>query len=381
MDSVSPLGFGPEEGDTAAPDERVPNPVAARLRRQLDRTRGRLGEGAGVGAYDTTLAKGIAGEELVGEDLERRLPGSGCVVLHSLRFLAWGDIDHLVIGPGGITVVDAKNWSGTVTVRRSLPRVGTRSRRREVDKLDRQLAGVRLALLHAQPALRSTSIRGVMCLAAEPERPAEELRGGLVLAGSAAAAEIAARPGRLSIEDTEQLRTVLVQHLPQVKRGAIDELLQPPSRVAHVSAAVPRQARRRRRPRRRSARSAPVRVLGVCVAAVMMIAGLAAFVSAFSHLRFVPPPATAGVLQLRLSHRHGHVVVHYRAAAGDAVRITLRGDGRRRRVRLRATGGRQTWVGPRFAAGDHQIRVQACVLAQRRRCTGRAARASLHVRM
>ena len=316
----------------------------------------------------------------MGEGLERRLTGSGCVVLHSVQFLAWGDIDHLVIGPGGITVVDTKNWSGTVTVRRSLPRVGTRSRRREVDKLDRQLAGVRLALLHAPPALRSTSVRGVMCLAAEPERPSEELRDGLVLAGSAAAAEIAARPGRLSVEDIEQLRTVLVQHLPQVKRGAIDELLQPPAPVARPLAAVPGQARRWGRRRRRIVWSAPIRVLGVCAAVLVMVAGLGAFVLAFSHLRFVPLPATAGPLGLRLSRRHGHVVVHYRAPAGDAVRITVRGDGRRRRVRLHATGSRQTWVGPRVAAGHGQIHARACVLDQRGRCTGPTARASLHVR-
>ncbi|HEX3764034.1 MAG TPA: nuclease-related domain-containing protein, partial [Kofleriaceae bacterium] len=52
--------------------------------------------------------QGVVGEELVGGELERLLAGSGCLIVNSLRFLWFGDIDHLVIGPGGITVIDAK---------------------------------------------------------------------------------------------------------------------------------------------------------------------------------------------------------------------------------------------------------------------------------
>jgi Nuclease-related domain len=376
MDSSSPLGFGPDDADAAAPDQGAADPIAARQRRRLERRQARLGDGASAGVYDTALGKGIAGEERVGADLERRLAGLGCVVLHSLRFLGWGDIDHLVIGPGGITVVDAKNWSGTVTVRGAVPRAGRRSKRGEVDKLDRQLAGVRLALLHAQPALRSTSTRAVMCLAAEPEWPVQELRGGLLLAGSSAAAEVALRPGQLSADEIEQLRAVLVEHLPQVRRNAIDELLQPTAPLVRTATRASCQARRPRR----VLRSVPIRVLGVCAALLVIASGLAAFVAAFSHLRFVPPAAAGPDLQLRLSHGHGHVVVNYTAAAGDVVLITLSGDGRRRRVRLHTTGIAQKWIGPRVAAATRQIHAQACVLAPSGRCTGAAARVSLRLR-
>ena len=60
---------------------------------------------------------GAEGEVAVARALES-LP-DGWVVLHDL---AWpgrprANIDHVVIGPGGVFVVDAKNWSGRVEVR------------------------------------------------------------------------------------------------------------------------------------------------------------------------------------------------------------------------------------------------------------------------
>ena len=61
--------------------------------------------------------QGAAGEIAVARALEA-LP-AGWVVLHDL---AWperqrANIDHVAIGPGGIFVIDAKNWSGRVEVR------------------------------------------------------------------------------------------------------------------------------------------------------------------------------------------------------------------------------------------------------------------------
>ncbi|WP_107771063.1 nuclease-related domain-containing protein [Nocardioides sediminis] len=61
--------------------------------------------------------RGAQGEVEVARALES-LP-EGWVVLHDL---AWpgrprANLDHVVIGPGGVFVVDAKNWSGRVEVR------------------------------------------------------------------------------------------------------------------------------------------------------------------------------------------------------------------------------------------------------------------------
>jgi hypothetical protein len=156
---------------------------------------------------------GIAGEELVGAELERQLASFGVVVLHSIKFLRYGDIDHIVVGRGGITVVDAKNWAGAVCVRDRVPYARGRSQRKEVEKLDRQCLAVRLALLHARPDLRGTDIHGVMCFAQEPQRRPEPVRGRSVLCGSTNAAEIAAHHGPLSEDDIDHLRDTLTSQL------------------------------------------------------------------------------------------------------------------------------------------------------------------------
>ena len=61
--------------------------------------------------------KGAAGERAVQEILAT-LP-SEWTVFHDLHWpgRARANIDHLVIGPGGVFVIDAKNWSGSVQVR------------------------------------------------------------------------------------------------------------------------------------------------------------------------------------------------------------------------------------------------------------------------
>jgi len=64
--------------------------------------------------------KGAEGEEVVGRMLSR-LP-LGHEVFHSLDAgggaMMWrgGDIDHVVVGPSGVYVIETKNWRGIVTL-------------------------------------------------------------------------------------------------------------------------------------------------------------------------------------------------------------------------------------------------------------------------
>jgi hypothetical protein len=62
--------------------------------------------------------RGHVGEQTVGAQLERLRP-SGFDVFHDVHWPGRkrANIDHVAVGPAGIFVVDAKNWSGTVTVR------------------------------------------------------------------------------------------------------------------------------------------------------------------------------------------------------------------------------------------------------------------------
>ncbi|GGS97391.1 MULTISPECIES: nuclease-related domain-containing protein [Streptomyces] len=55
--------------------------------------------------------KGLVGERKVGKEL-RRFLGHGWVVLHSVPLPPKHDIDHLLIGPGGVFTLNTKNFTG-----------------------------------------------------------------------------------------------------------------------------------------------------------------------------------------------------------------------------------------------------------------------------
>ena len=101
--------------------------------------------------------QGAVGEVEVAKALEALPPG--WVVLHDL---AWpgrpkANIDHVVIGPGGVFVVDAKNWSGTVEVRDQVLRQNGRRREQAVSSA----AEAAISLQHVVPV--SHLCVGVLC--------------------------------------------------------------------------------------------------------------------------------------------------------------------------------------------------------------------------
>lgn len=73
--------------------------------------------------------KGAEGEVRTASALST-LPVSEWTQLHDLRWPGrrFANIDHVVVGPGGIFVIDSKNWSGAVRVDRSTLRQNGRSR-------------------------------------------------------------------------------------------------------------------------------------------------------------------------------------------------------------------------------------------------------------
>ena len=66
--------------------------------------------------YAENYERGAAGEDATARALEALPPG--WVTLHDRRWPGrrLANIDHVVVGPGGIFVVDTKNWSGNVSV-------------------------------------------------------------------------------------------------------------------------------------------------------------------------------------------------------------------------------------------------------------------------
>jgi hypothetical protein len=94
--------------------------------------------------------KGADGEQRTAEVLAALPPGWSAI--HDVRWPSrrLANIDHVVVGPGGIFVVDSKNWSGKVTVDKGVLRQNGRARETAVAGCaDAGLAIAELAGLHA----------------------------------------------------------------------------------------------------------------------------------------------------------------------------------------------------------------------------------------
>ena len=155
-------------------------------------------------------SRGEQGERVVGEQLER-LCALGWEVLHDVRWpeRRRANIDHVAVGPGGVLVVDAKNWSGRLAVGSGRLRQNGFSRQREIQGVaDAGVAvGMQLQLpwaLHVIP---------VLCTAGPAGKGVTRI-GQVTVLGSADLVEWASSlEARLSPGDVQgvarHLRTVL----------------------------------------------------------------------------------------------------------------------------------------------------------------------------
>ncbi|MFD3868808.1 nuclease-related domain-containing protein [Streptomyces sp. NPDC058623] len=117
----APASGGGRTGTRSLPPLRAPDDLAlnrpgsgieemlrskgpSRFRRTLDRLLRRETE------WDPWF-KGLAGERIAGAELDR-LRSRGWKVLHSIPLTRGGDIDHLLVGPGGVFTVNTKNFGG-----------------------------------------------------------------------------------------------------------------------------------------------------------------------------------------------------------------------------------------------------------------------------
>lgn len=103
--------------------------------------------------------KGADGEQRTAAALAM-LPASGWFVLHDVRWpgRTFANIDHIVVGPGGVFVIDSKAWSGRVEVRGDVLRQN--GRRREPAVAGAAEAAMAIArVLHMNPV----QVRPVLC--------------------------------------------------------------------------------------------------------------------------------------------------------------------------------------------------------------------------
>jgi Nuclease-related domain len=151
--------------------------------------------------HETSWKTGADGEVRVARALERHLRKHDDVFLFHDRRLAGtrANLDHLAVGPGGITVIDAKHLKGRVQVRRDggilRPRrerlfVAGRDRSSLVEGLLRQVAAVR-------EAFPAADVRGALCFADVDGLPTLERLSvaGVAVCGAHGAARLARRDG------------------------------------------------------------------------------------------------------------------------------------------------------------------------------------------
>ncbi|MDR1992442.1 MAG: NERD domain-containing protein [Nitrososphaerota archaeon] len=110
-----------------------------------------------IGAFCYYLRKyrifsgGWAGEKQVAQHLTRNLSDDYYLINDLYLREGGGDIDHVVLAPGGIFVLETKNWSGNIAVsgdvwqrrgKRNFNSSPSRQVKRNVQKMQRILAGL-----------------------------------------------------------------------------------------------------------------------------------------------------------------------------------------------------------------------------------------------
>lgn len=130
----------------------------------------------------------------------------GWVVLHDL---AWpgrpkANIDHVVIGPGGIFVVDAKNWTGTIEVRDQVLRQNGRQREQTVSSA----AEAAIALQRTLPV--SHLCMGVLCFVGDTVLSGW-VRDVMLCSSTNLVAMLLSRPAALSKDEVDRCAAVMRQ--------------------------------------------------------------------------------------------------------------------------------------------------------------------------
>jgi Nuclease-related domain len=194
--------------------------------------------------YELAWKKGQDGELRLGHRLNLDATAVGGVgVLHDLvRPGEQANIDHLVVGPAGVTVIDAKSWTGAVSHDRGELHVGRRRRPKPLEGMRRQLDDVRRVLGAAGHG--QVPVAGIVCFvddnAGLPHDRLVEV-GGVIIGRTAPTVHRAFRDGPLNTDDVKAVLAALAQQF-DVHGGMAtptERLLAPPP-VAVRAEAVPR---------------------------------------------------------------------------------------------------------------------------------------------
>jgi hypothetical protein len=169
--------------------------------------------------------RGAKGEAFVGKRLEKHLAGTGVKILHDRQVPRHGraNLDHITIGPGGITVIDTKNYRGKVRLqrvgglfseRRTILTIGGRDRTRLVKAAEIQVELVRTVLDGTEHA--DVDIAGALCFADVDGLPllAHQQLRGITIDGPRRVAKLASRAGGLDANAVNRISHLLDRAFP-----------------------------------------------------------------------------------------------------------------------------------------------------------------------
>lgn len=189
-------------GDAASEQSRRATERIVRLRRQLEHAE-RAAELWGAAE---------AGERSAADRLSLLIPG-GWFLLHDVhwpgRLLA--NLDHVLVGPGGVVVVDSKNWTGSVAINDGILRQNGYTRQPAVEAALGQAAAV--AALLAAP--HRQLVRSIICLVGQPDFSGVTASGVEVLGMDRVVARVMELPAVLDQPAVVGLYSDLGQQLTQ----------------------------------------------------------------------------------------------------------------------------------------------------------------------
>lgn len=155
---------------------------------------------------------GAAGERAVGARLDG-LRSHGVLAVHDRRVPGKRtNIDHIVVAPTGVFVVDTKNVAGKVSVGRNSIRVAGRRRDEMISGVQGQVSVVRQALADQQ--LPADCIGGLLCFTRADLPWLRPSPAGIRLLYPRGLATLVRRPGPLPPDRVRDLASLLAERLP-----------------------------------------------------------------------------------------------------------------------------------------------------------------------
>ena len=292
------LGVKMGAGDGAAEQARLAAERVAKLRSQLDHAE----------RAERAWTAGAEGEARVAQILDE-LQLQGWKALHDVRWPGRprANLDHLLVGPGGVIVIDAKNWTGNVHLHNGRLKQNGYSREREVSGVSDQCAAV-AALLEPQ---HRRLAQGWLCMVQQPALSGITASGARIEGLENLRDAIGSLPAVLDPETVEVIHGYLKQmlagdtspallttkHLPDATSAVADAAgpaaaLEHWRRVQQIPIALPVQPPAQRRSRKNTSRrntGRPTGCLGVLLPLVLTVFFLGVFLNMLSHLQ---QPAT-----------------------------------------------------------------------------------------